>query len=240
MPRDELLDFAAPASKLPSASYAFRGLTLLEHFACALVGIILCLPLLPAAWLQRFADDYKLRAAAAARDRKGASITALMVLQARAAMHAAGLRPDRGAVALHTVGPIATPALEFFFHVYMRICVWATYHAGLGPKGSIANVNHLKFQEILQARLNFFDKCIDATTQPGGQLVVMGAGYDTRALNNTCGYATVVYEVDKPETQAHKLRALSEAGLKTAVKALYVSVNFNEEVLFVALEQTGS
>jgi len=86
-----LLDFASchPAgSKLPSASYVFRGLTFIERLLCALSALIICLPLLPVALVYPVFRDKKLSEAARAPDRSGASITALSVLQTRARLDA--------------------------------------------------------------------------------------------------------------------------------------------------------
>ena len=75
--------------------------------------------------------------------------------------------------------------------------------------------------------------------RPAGQLVVMGAGYDTRAVNKACGGASVVYEVDRPETAKHKQAALAKAGLKNALETKYVACNFNNESPWDKLAQTG-
>jgi len=85
--------------------------------------------------------------------------------------------------------------------------------------------------------LKFIDKALEFF-QPVDQLVIMGAGYDTRAVNDNCGQANVVFEVDRPETQIKKLALLEKAGLFSS-KAKYVSCNFNDESPWSKLEAAG-
>ena len=224
------MDVAASAP-LPSSNFPFRRLSLLERLAFWLSWLLLCIPLFPVVIANPVLRLRKARAAARDPERKGASITALIVLHSRARMDALGMRPDRGAVALHAVGPMSSPMLQMLdklTRAHMRAAIYVSCLAG-GRSEPDTRVNYTKVHETVFARLKFFDAVLEYM-RPVGQLVVMGAGYDTRAINNACGGATIVFEVDRPETQAHKLAAIKRAGVANSVTTKYVECNFNEEV----------
>jgi len=167
---------------LPSAC-AFRQLSMLERAVYNIAYFVLGAPLFPVIVAHPVVRKYNIAAAAQMPSRQGASITALWVLHYRSDFHAVGLRPDRGAQQLHKVGPLATPlfgVLEFFVNLHMRACIFLTSLAGLRTSPD-PRVNFLKLHEVVQGRLLFFDKCLEYMS-PVGQLVVMGAGYDTRSV----------------------------------------------------------
>lgn len=61
------------------------------------------------------------------------------------------------------------------------------------------------------------------------QVVVLGAGYDTTALRGGLGPDTVVYEVDKPDTQAEKIAIMQRHGLRPTQPVKYVSCDFDRD-----------
>jgi len=67
----------------------------------------------------------------------------------------------------------------------------------------------------------------------------VGTNAPGKQVNGACGGATVVFEVDTPETQAQKLAALARAELSPTVATRYVGCNFVDESPWAKLEQAG-
>jgi methyltransferase (TIGR00027 family) len=68
----------------------------------------------------------------------------------------------------------------------------------------------------MQVRTRVIDDALREFVEAGGrQLVVLGAGYDTRALRLPELADTAVYEVDHPATQGHKRRTLEGIGAES-------------------------
>jgi methyltransferase (TIGR00027 family) len=95
--------------------------------------------------------------------------------------------------------------------------------------------------EYMLARTAFFDDVfIDALNENMPQIVLLGAGYDTRAyrfaeLNNT----TRIIELDIATTQNRKKKCLKKAQIDFPRYATLVPVDFNRESLRNVLEKTG-
>lgn len=67
------------------------------------------------------------------------------------------------------------------------------------------------------------------------QLVLLGAGYDTRATRLPEATSTLVFEIDHPATQTHKREALGT----TPAHVRYVPVDFEHDPLASALTNAG-
>lgn len=67
------------------------------------------------------------------------------------------------------------------------------------------------------------------------QLVLLGAGYDTRATRLPAAAASTVFEIDYPETQARKRAALGHA----SDRIRYVALDFERKALAPALIDAG-
>ncbi|MBU0514968.1 MAG: SAM-dependent methyltransferase [Proteobacteria bacterium] len=95
--------------------------------------------------------------------------------------------------------------------------------------------------EYLIGRTAYFDSVfIDALKENIPQIVLLGAGYDTRAyrfakLNN----ATKIFELDVATTQNRKKKCLKKARLNIPSHALFVPINFDKESLKTVLETAG-
>jgi methyltransferase (TIGR00027 family) len=77
----------------------------------------------------------------------------------------------------------------------------------------------------MQVRTRVIDDALRDFVDAGGrQLVVLGAGYDTRALRLPELADVEVYEVDHPATQGHKRRTLDRLGAESP--AHYVTWDF--------------
>ncbi len=90
----------------------------------------------------------------------------------------------------------------------------------------------------LRARTEFFDTQVAAAVAAGPtQVVVLGAGYDDRALRFRTPGARF-FEVDHPATQDDKRRRLDEAGLDGSGLTL-VAADFRVDDVAAVLERAG-
>jgi methyltransferase (TIGR00027 family) len=78
----------------------------------------------------------------------------------------------------------------------------------------------------LELRTQTLDAALRLHAQPGTQIVLLGAGYDTRAWRMTDLAACTWFEVDHPDTQARKLRRLPEPGRIRAVAVDFATSSF--------------
>jgi methyltransferase (TIGR00027 family) len=95
--------------------------------------------------------------------------------------------------------------------------------------------------EYMLARTVFFDNVfIDALNQNIPQIVLLGAGYDTRAYRfaklNT---ATKIIELDIATTQKRKKKCLKKAQIDFPKHVTLVPIDFNKESLKNVLEKAG-
>jgi methyltransferase (TIGR00027 family) len=88
------------------------------------------------------------------------------------------------------------------------------------------------------ARTSFYDTVVQRRPSVIEQLVVLGAGLDTRAHRLPPSTSLRVFEVDTPGTQAFKLEMLQRAGVE-ARAVTYVPANFQTENWFERLVAAG-
>jgi methyltransferase (TIGR00027 family) len=72
-----------------------------------------------------------------------------------------------------------------------------------------------------------------------GQLVVLGAGFDSRPYRLDCVRDVPVFEIDHPDTQAAKRGALSRAGSAPSSNVTFIPTDFNLGQLGPAMEASG-
>jgi methyltransferase (TIGR00027 family) len=78
------------------------------------------------------------------------------------------------------------------------------------------------------ARTTFYDAALERHMAGSNQLVILGAGFDTRAYRLPTGTRVRCFEVDTPRTQALKREMLKKAGVDTT-RVTYVPADFLEE-----------
>jgi methyltransferase (TIGR00027 family) len=90
------------------------------------------------------------------------------------------------------------------------------------------------------ARTTFIDEALAAALRRGtSQVVILGAGYDTRALRTPSIETAVVYEVDHPDTQAFK-HARLDADLEAIRERIrFVGLDFDRQDLGERLRSAG-
>jgi len=108
---------------------------------------------------------------------------------------------------------------------------------GLAPVlGAVVDVLQPGVRPTVIARTRLIDEHMSKAMRDGiGQVVILGAGFDTRAWR--IGGAARIFEVDHPNTSAVKQYHLRDA--KTRVPVRYVKVDFNRDDLGGTLADAG-
>jgi methyltransferase (TIGR00027 family) len=95
--------------------------------------------------------------------------------------------------------------------------------------------------EYVIARTKYIDAVFRyALAQGFGQILILGAGFDTRALRiQQEAVKTRIFELDAPVTQNAKKDQYRRRGLNTPENVTLVPIDFEKESLFTKLEATG-
>jgi methyltransferase (TIGR00027 family) len=95
--------------------------------------------------------------------------------------------------------------------------------------------------EYMIARTLYFDDLfIDALNNNIPQIVLLGAGYDTRAYRyENLNSVTKIFELDVPTTQNRKKKCLAKARLDVPENLHLVPINFDRESMADVLERAG-
>jgi len=95
--------------------------------------------------------------------------------------------------------------------------------------------------EYIVARTAYFDDAVANALREGiPQLVILGAGYDSRPYRFQARAGdTRIFEVDAAPTQARKRTLLAKAGIPIPANLTYVSTQFEKESLGEALMRAG-
>jgi methyltransferase (TIGR00027 family) len=111
----------------------------------------------------------------------------------------------------------------------VRAAVEATYDmvGGPGPRASAI------------ARTALIDDLVATLSPSVDQVVILGAGYDSRAYRLGCLSSCTVFEVDHPDTQATKRARLGRAITTFTSQVRFVPVDFERDELVQALEDHG-
>jgi methyltransferase (TIGR00027 family) len=95
--------------------------------------------------------------------------------------------------------------------------------------------------EYVIARTKYFDAVfIEALEQEFDQILIFGAGYDSRALRfSELNKGTSIFELDAPVTQQEKLKAYQSKKLVVPKNLIFIPIDFNKEKLEDKIRQTG-
>jgi methyltransferase (TIGR00027 family) len=90
-------------------------------------------------------------------------------------------------------------------------------------------------------RTRFIEERLERAIRNGvSQVVILGAGFDTRAYRLTGLLKnTHIFEVDQPSTQEYKKRRVREAGIVIPLNLTYVAVDFRHDKLGDVLAAAG-
>ena len=166
----------------------------------------------------------------------GVSTSAQAPLSARWAMHNFGVREDHAANLLLPVLP-GVPWLG------MRLAFWPTVLAhrvtGYVPKTfRYPFEGKIPPQAEASARVTFFDSAVDRFLPAIDQLVILGAGFDTRPYRLPQDTPVSSFEVDAPKTQAVKRAMLDKAGID-AHRVTFVPADFGKDDWLATLADAG-
>jgi methyltransferase (TIGR00027 family) len=168
--------------------------------------------------------------------RSGVSATLLASFYTRWMQHQLGTRRDDACARLMPVLPNVSP-----------LGLWLVSAPILFARGLIGYVPPIyryPYQGVPPARdqpaarTTFFDAALARHLGGVEQLVVLGAGLDTRAFRMPPGAHLRCFEVDQPRTQAFKREMLVRAGLD-ADRVCFVAADFEREDWLAKLVAAG-
>jgi len=88
------------------------------------------------------------------------------------------------------------------------------------------------------ARTTFYDQALDQCLSDINQLVILGAGFDTRSYRLRPARPIRCFEIDQPKNQSFKREMLAKAGVDTS-GVTYVAANFNVDDWLEKLKDVG-
>lgn len=170
--------------------------------------------------------------------RTGSAATVLASLYTRYMQHQLGTRRDEPAARLMQVMP-NVPQLA------LRAVVSPTLLAHR-LTGYVPRIYRYPYpgqpsmQHQPSARTTFYDTALEQHLPQIEQLVILGAGFDTRAYRLPPGARQRVraFEIDAPKTQAFKREMLRKAGIDTS-RVTYVPADFEHEDWLARLIEAG-
>jgi methyltransferase (TIGR00027 family) len=164
--------------------------------------------------------------------RSGTSATVLASLYTRYMQHKLGTRTDEPCERVM----LALPSVS---HLGLRVETAPTLVAHR-LTGYVPRIYRYPFEGVPKmrhqpaARTTFYDRALERHVAGVDQLVVLGAGFDTRAYRLPAGTSVRCFEVDTPKTQAFKREMLAKAGVDTS-RVTYAPADFLEEDWFEKL-----
>ena len=127
--------------------------------------------------------------------------------------------------------PYAVKFLNRWFYQFTRFFITNGYAERTGP-----GVNG-----YLVARARYIDDVLQATLDDGlDQLVILGAGYDSRAYRfEQLKRGVKVFEVDHPATQQEKMKKVKAILGELPSSVTYAGIDFNTQTLEARLPELG-
>jgi methyltransferase (TIGR00027 family) len=193
---------------------------------------LILIPLLPV-----FAVGYVIWVASFVGRRKSrGSATAQAPLFARWVQHHLGARPDEAASRLWQVAP-GVPALGW--RLVAGPLLLAHRLTGYVLKTfRYPFEGEITIQNQGAARQTFYDRVVQQYLPVREQFVILGAGFDTRALNLPKDAQVRSFEIDTPETVAVKREMVAKAGIDTTGVVL-AAADFEKEDWLTRLIAVG-
>jgi methyltransferase (TIGR00027 family) len=117
----------------------------------------------------------------------------------------------------------------------------AVHALGQDYAEAIENKEVLGSVIMMMIRTRFIDDCLRRAVEAGAtQVVILGAGFDTRAYRLIDLLKdTTIFEVDRPQTQEMKKRRVAEALGGAPPNVVYVPIDFQHERLADVLARHG-
>ena len=167
---------------------------------------------------------------------RGVAGTAYEPFTARVLMHELGTRRDDAGASLL---PHLTLTPSWIWLAIARPVRLAGALSGYTPRMfSYPPSPPASLMSIMGVRTEFFDRTLHDALERVSQVVILGAGWDTRAYGLPAGTDVKVYEVDAPATQREKVAALAAAEID-ASHVTFTAVDFEETFWLDALVENG-
>lgn len=158
--------------------------------------------------------------------RAGVSATVFASLYTRYMQHRLGTRPDEPAARLMAVMPNVS---QEGFRLETAPTLIGHLLTGFVPRiYRYPYQGRAPMRHQATARTSYYDAALQRHLAGVDQLVILGAGFDTRSFRLSPEDRVRCFEIDLPRTQAHKLAMLEKADLSTRL-ATYVSADFETE-----------
>jgi len=166
----------------------------------------------------------------------GVSSSAIEIINGRWTMDAFGLRKDTASTRLIRVLPnTSIPGLWLtLFPSYLRYKISGKNK--LYP--TIAEAGEEGLGNMVTNRTIYFDNIINKSKNEAEQLVIMGAGLDTRAYGDLKESNLKFFELDQAATQRFKIEHLKKAAIDTS-NVSYAEVDFSADRWYERLEKVG-
>lgn len=166
---------------------------------------------------------YMVRVATTLR-RRGVDGTTYEPFTARLLMHDLGTRNDPVAARLAPHLTVTAPPVRALFSLPFQ---WAARLSGRIPTLFDFPPKASRLTSLMTLRTDFFDRTLAEKSREVAQVVILGAGWDTRAYDTK--YSDLrFFEIDEPATQGEKRAALAKATID-ASHVTFVPVDFNEK-----------
>ncbi len=147
-----------------------------------------------------------------------------------------GLREDKVARTLAGGLPATNLITRLMvFRIIWLICRISGY---VSPPLNYPAQDKQELASMVAVRTEFFDRIMSESIRDGDQVVILGAGWDTRAYGLLKNRNIQVFEIDTPATQQVKLRALQKTGVGFE-SVNFVSCDFNNESWLEKLQAQG-
>lgn len=168
--------------------------------------------------------------------RLGVSQTMVEVLNGRWTMHVFNMRKDVATVRLAESVP-NTSILGLWL---ILLPLWVKYKLSGAYFGypRVPEEGREGMGDFVIARTLYLDRIIQRAVGDMDQLVVLGAGYDTRAYGDLKRDGLALFELDQARTQELKVVSLGKAGIDAA-HVTFVPVDFRREDAFEKLRKAG-
>jgi methyltransferase (TIGR00027 family) len=164
-------------------------------------------------------------------------ITAYSLLFGRWIFDRTGQRPDPACRQLVQGLP---GGLTWIAHLIGGAALWAMRSTGVTLFGLVEYpvYNSTSIADYLGQRTRFLDDALYRSLETVEQVVILGAGWDTRAYNLVRQADVRVYEVDTAQMQTAKRRALARARIDPS-GVVFCTADLNHGSWLEALEQVG-
>ena len=177
-----------------------------------------------------------IRGAVAHSRRTGSSMTVLASLYTRYMQHELGTRRDEPGARLMALMPNVSA-------IGLRLLTAPTLLAHRASRNVPRRYRYPypgdpPLEHQTSARTTFYDAAVERYLPGKGQLIILGAGFDTRSYRAALSSSVRCFELDHPKTQALKRELLEKAAIDTG-SVRFVPVDFQRDDWLDPLVQAG-